>query len=426
MRENPGIFIGIDIGTSGCRACAIDSQGKITADSHRPHPLPERRGDHSEQHPQIWWQTTCSILEQLGRSIDGTQLQAIAVDATSGTVLLTDRRGDPLGPALMYDDRRARAEAVSISRLAPTIDATCSPSSSLAKVLHLYKEHPETRFALHQADWVIGKLSGCWGVSDENNCLKLGYDPIQRRWPDWLTSLPLPRHLFPHVYAPGTPIGTLDREVAAAVGLNPHARIVLGTTDSTAAFLATGAMENGEAVTSLGSTLVCKVIADQPVFAPEYGVYSHRIGNRWLAGGASNSGGAVLLKYFTEAQLRAMEFDLKPQLATGYHYYPLPGPGERFPVMDPDLKPQLTPRSQDPVIFYQAMLEGIAEIEYRGYRLLSELGAPFPRSVRTVGGGAKNKPWRQIRQRLLGVPFVEARQHEAAYGAALLARQAIC
>ena len=71
-----------------------------------------------------------------------------------------------------------------------------------------------------------------------------------------------------------------------------------GTTDGCASFLATGARRAGEAVTALGSTLVIKLLSDKPIFAPDYGIYSHRIGETWLLGGASNTGGKVIEHLF--------------------------------------------------------------------------------------------------------------------------------
>ena len=196
-----------------------------------------------------------------------------------------------------------------------------------------------------------------------------------------------------------------------------------GTTDSTAAIFATGAQQVGDAVTSLGSTLVCKVISDTPVFAAEYGIYSQPFGDNWLVGGASNSGGAVLRQYFTDTQMQQLSEYIDPVQATGLDYYPLPATGERFPVNDPALEPRMTPRPADDAIFFQGLLEGIARIEYNGYRLLHELGAPYPASVRSVGGGAKNPAWTRIRSRLLNTSMYDPDHTEAAYGSALLARQ---
>jgi sugar (pentulose or hexulose) kinase len=201
--------------------------------------------------------------------------------------------------------------------------------------------------------------------------------------------------------------------------------VVAGTTDSTASFLATGAHRIGEAVTALGSTLVLKVISDKPIFAPEFGVYSQpliRDGKmRWLVGGASNSGGNVLKQHFTLEQITEMTARLQPDTPTGLNYYPLSNGGERFPINDPQLAPQLEPRPADDVIFFQGMLEGIARIEAEGYRRLAELGAPYPVSIRTTGGGAQNGAWSAIRKNLLNVEFESARHTEAAFGVALLA-----
>ena len=69
------------------------------------------------------------------------------------------------------------------------------------------------------------------------------------------------------------------------------------------------------------------------------------------------------------------------------------------------------------------MLEGMAGIEKRGYDVLHSLGAPYPVKVYTNGGGAVNDAWRRIREKTLNVPVVKARQVQAAYGAALLARR---
>lgn len=81
-------------------------------------------------------------------------------------------------------------------------------------------------------------------------------------------------------------------------------------------------------------------------------------------------------------------------------------------------QPRLTPRPADDTIFLQGLFEGIARIETMGYR---KLGAPPLRSVRTVGGGAVNTAWTQIRRAMLGVPFLPARASDAAAGTARLA-----
>jgi len=280
---------------------------------------------------------------------------------------------------------------------------------------------PAGAVALHQAEWLACRLTGDAARGDENNCLKLGYDPVERRWPDWLTALPLPAGLLPPVQAVGSHLGRIDPRVAAATGLTSACEVVAGTTDSTAAAIAAGLRRPGDALTVLGSTLVLKVVAEQPVTAARFGVYSHRLGDLWLVGGASNSGGAVLRQFFSDAELERLTPRLRPDRASCLEYYPLPCPGERFPVSDPTLAPRIHPLPSDPARLLQGLLEGMARIEVQGYRRLIELGAPDPVLIQTSGGGARNDAWTRIRSRLLGRPVRRAGQEEAAFGAALLA-----
>ena len=404
--------------------CAVDGDGRERASLARPLPAPRRDGDRVEQDPMRWWEAVQGLLDAFSTAIPAGAVRAIAVDGTSASLLLGDAEGRPLGPALLYNDSRARTEAERIAALAPARSGAHGPSSSLAKLLYLLGQAGggQARHALHQADWISGCLGGRWGLSDENNALKLGYDVERRAWPDWLDALGLPPGLLPEVVPPGTPIGTLRPELARRWGFPTDTRLVAGTTDSTAGFLATGAHAPGTAVTSLGSTLVLKVLSPVPLYAPEYGVYSHRLGDVWLAGGASNSGGAVLLQFFTPAQLAELTPRLRPDVPTGLDYYPLCAPGERFPIQDPRFAPRIAPIPEDPVELLQGLLEGMADIEARGYRLLADLGAPYPTEVRSVGGGAANAAWTRIRADRLGVPVVGAQHQEAAYGTALLAR----
>jgi D-ribulokinase len=446
------LFIGIDLGTSGCRAIAIDEQGETRASAVTSLPTPIRINHGVEQDPTLWWKAVCTCLSDITTRINPHDVVAIAVDGTSATLLLTDADGSPLTPALMYNDARAKQQAEIIAQIAPTNTAAQGASCALAKLLWFYQdEHlkgetlKKVRYAQHQADWVTAKLCNRFGLCDINNSMKLGFDAQHNMWPAWLTNLldqkNIPLDILPEVVTPGTVVGQLTTELAQQFNLPANTNIVAGTTDSTASFIATGATNVGDAVTALGSTLVVKVISDTPVFAPEFGVYSHPLtivtanndeGQRWLVGGASNSGGAVLKQFFSTQQLQKMTPLLKPNTPTELHYYPLPDIGERFPINDIHKSPEIEPRPDNDVIFFQGILEGIASIEARGYELLTKLGAPDPVTIRTTGGGAKNKAWTKIRENMIrenmlnyeGINpnFLDATHTEAAYGTALIAR----
>lgn len=422
--------IGIDFGTSGCRAVVMDRHGRPLAEAATALPASRSRGEEVEQSPEQWWLALERLLPRLLTRAIAARVGAIAIDGTSGTVLLSNSEGVTFTPALMYNDNRAVSQAETIHRLAPRDSAAHGTGSGLAKALWLL-EHYATQagtedIRIHtQADWLSGRLCGRFDFCDANNALKLGYDAQRRQWPAWLNSLGIDESLLPRVVAPATPISPLRSELADRWGLGSNTLVCAGTTDSTAAFIASGASRPGEAVTSLGSTLVLKVIAERPVFAPEFGVYSQPLGNLWLVGGGSNSGGAVLRHYFSDEQMARLTPRLQPQQSTGLHYYPLLTPGERFPVNDPQRQPRLKPRPESDARFFQGLLEGIAQIEKHGYDLLAELGAPYPTSVRSNGGGAANAAWTEIRGQLLGVPMLDALHDQACFGTAELARQGL-
>jgi xylulokinase len=409
------LYLGLDLGTSGARALVIDTGGEVVASAkstifeHGPNP----------RDPRTWFLATTAAVKAALAQTQAKRVRALSVDGTSGTLLAIDARGQPLGEALMYNDEAEPAGVLAIAESAPDVSAAHGSTSGLAKAMQLRALKPNR--LLHQADWIAAQFSGRY-VTDTNNALKTGFDPVGGYWPDWIGDLGFNLGLLPEVFAPGQAVGTVTHEAAAAFGLDKSTLVVAGTTDGCASFLATGAAEVGDAVTAIGTTLTLKLLSDRPIFAPRYGVYSHRLLGMWLAGGASNTGGGALLPHFAPAEMEALSPQLDPDNATGLDYYPLARPGERFPINDPAFPPRLTPRPEERARFLQALFEGVAAVEALGYARLAELGAPPLRSVRTVGGGARNPTWMRIRARVLGAAMPDARSDEAAYGAALLAR----
>ncbi|ESA37644.1 d-xylulose kinase [Leptolyngbya sp. Heron Island J] len=405
-------YLGIDFGTSGARAIAVDSTGQIITETRCQYPSLEPNADD-------WQQTLWALLDQLPAQVR-QQIAAIAIDGTSATVLLCDRAHTPLTTPLLYNDARGGVPTV-----APTTSPAHSATSSLAKVLWWQTHLPKNilanaRYLVHQADWLSSLLHGQPGISDYNNALKLGFDPQALKYPNWLRNLEISAWL-PQVLAPGIAIAPIQTQIAKRFGLPPSCIIKTGTTDSIAAFLASGANSPGDAVTSLGSTLVLKLFSPVAVNDAPSGIYSHRLGQQWLVGGASNTGGAVLHHYFSEHELRSLSPLIDTHAASGLDYYPLLTAGERFPINDPDLEPKLTPRPSDPVRFLHGLLESMAQIEALGYQKLTALGGSPVKRIYTAGGGAQNSTWHTLRAQALGVPLVSSLHTEAAYGTARLA-----
>lgn len=415
--SNDSLFVGIDVGTSGVRTVAIDrNRAAVAMGGAQMDDFGATRRD-----PAVWRATLNAAFSQLLEAVDPARIRAMAVDGTSGTMLAIDEGGEPVAPPLMYNDPvEDRAILDRIAAHAPATSAAHGATSALARAISL-QNSPDAVRLVHQADWIAGLFSGRFDISDANNALKTGYDPVDGNWPDWIGETGANAAMFPDVVDPGTATGTARGGAASRFGLNPDTLIVAGTTDGCASFLATGAGEPGDGVTALGTTLTIKLLCDAPIFAPEFGIYSHRIAGGWLAGGASNTGGNVISAHFDGDAVVMLCRSMDSETATGLDYYPLVKPGERFPHNDPAYPARMTPRPDDNRQFLKAILEGITGIEALGYQRLAELGAPKLRSIRTVGGGAANEVWGRMRQRRLGVPFESVLSEEAATGTALLA-----
>ncbi|KAJ6671428.1 D-RIBULOSE KINASE [Salix viminalis] len=394
IRIGERLYLGMDFGTSGARYALIDKQGTIHSEGKREYPV--LMNDEKMDWVRSWRAALFSLLEDIPIHLRPL-VASISIDGTSATTLIVDSNtGEPLWRPFLYNESCPDA-LPTVKSVAPANHTVCSGSSTLCKLVSWWNiegSNKKSALLLHQADWLLWLLHGKLGVSDYNNALKVGYDPAS---------------------------GFLSIMAATQFGFQEDCIVCAGTTDSIAAFLAARATQPGKAVTSLGSTLAIKLLSTTRIDDARFGVYSHRLDDKWLVGGASNTGGAVLKQFFTDEQLQKLSEQINPMEASPLDYYPLKAVGERFPVADPNLVPRLHPRPESDVEYLHGILESIAHIEAKAYNLLKVLGATQVEEVLTAGGGAKNEKWTKIRERVLGLPVSRAKQTEAAYGAALLA-----
>ena len=250
------MYLGIDFGTSGARGMAIASAGNVVAEVRFPFDAS------CETDLTKCWQTALfSLLEQINPELR-REITRIAINGTSSTVLLCDAVGNPVGEPLLYNDARGAVMREKLKNIAPPNHTVLSATSSLVKLLWMIQlpSFTKAKYFLHQADWLGFLLHGKLGISDYHNALKLGYDVEALQYPEWFNKLQIPIHL-PQVTIPGNAIAQLRSDIAAKYNFPKNCVVCAGTTDSIAAFLASGANSPGEAVTSLGSTLVLKLLS---------------------------------------------------------------------------------------------------------------------------------------------------------------------
>lgn len=419
------LSLGLDLGSSGARLSVVEARTAAP-----PEALWERAIAYPGpfEDPCSWTQALIALMAALPPAMR-SRVGAIAIDGTSGTLLLCRPDGEllpgALARALPYHqtcpDQQAAAAA-----LAGDEGPAASASGSLARALALLQRAKAEGIAgplrlRHQADWLMGWLLGDWRWGEEGNNLRLGWDLRHNAWSGAIGRQPWAGAL-PVIQPSGRVLGQLSPEAAATLDLPAGCQVVAGSTDANAGVLAADPGE-GDGVAVLGTTLVLKCFVAQPIAGP--GISCHRVGGRWLAGGASHAGAGILRRFFDDDQIAALSRQIDPARASGLALRPLPGRGERFPIDDPELEPVLGPRPVSDALYLQALLEGLTALEVAGWGRLRELGAPPVRRVISLGGGARNPQWRQLRQRALGVPVLNRPQRSAALGMALLAGRAL-
>jgi len=425
--------IGIDLGTQGVRVAAVTSKGQILAAAAQD--LPPQSGDlpsgWHEQNPADWWNVVCRAVKELIQSLaQDVQISGIAVDSTSGSLVMVDENGSLLYQAIMYNDNRSRS-VVDIVRsacreLEDRLGYSIASSFALPKVIWIQQNHPEifrsTAHFLSATDFIVGQLTGEYGVSDYNNALKTGYDVLQLAWPTVLENdLGIPAKKLPNVVPPGTLIAVTKNHCEEA-GLKPGIPVFAGSTDGSAAQYASGAVNPGEWNSTLGTTLVLKGITENILLDPKKRIYCHRHPEGlWMPGGASNTGAEWISTQFTTEDLSAMDRAAYDHFPTELIWYPLVRQGERFPFLNGDASGFLVGVPQNENQRFAAGLEGTAMLERLAFELIQSINAPLIDPIIVTGGASRSDIWLKLRATVLNHTLVRPIASETYMGAAVLA-----
>jgi len=442
-------LIGIDLGTSGIRGIIIDSTGKIILNLEKTIPLDilykncneNKRGWH-EQNPFSWKEYLYKLIADMVNYMNNSgysvhEIVGICTDSTSGTLLSVNKSGTPITNAIMYNDNRSIDETPLIQKyseeLSQKIGINFKASFSLPKIFWIKRNRPDIfqrayKF-LHANDFLIGLLSDEFYHSDTSNCLKAGYDYINKKWPDFIeTELGIAIGKLPEVVDSGHIITKTSKELEKKISLPSEIPIIAGATDSIMALIASGACNYGDIFTSLGSTLVTRVLTQNLIKDPLGRVYCHILPGRkkiYLPGGASSVGATCLQYYFPDIDYEFFDKKSIHYFPTKVLTYPLVKKGERFPFIDHNAEHFSLNQPLNEYDRYCSYLQGVAFVERLCIEILENLGAKTCNKVFTIGGGTKSLEWSQIRadilQRNIYIPKVTG----AAYGCCILAVSSI-
>jgi sugar (pentulose or hexulose) kinase len=433
MNTEIPIVLGIDVGTSGVRCVVATANGDVLAEAREPlFDLPASGLAH-EQDPGIWWGAVCRTLQALRQTMGPRQawerIAGLAVTSTSGSLVLTDPLGEPVRAAMLYDDGRAGSVAGELNRLLPAGQAPIDASYSLAKALWVRQQEPSVwkraTNILHPSDWLIGRLTGRFGVCDYSNALKLGYDPESAEWTPTVGFAGIAASMFPKVVPPGADVGAVSSRARDETGLPRGLRVLAGASDGLASFVGSGARKPGDANTTLGTTLVWKVLTPtKPQLRP--GMYCHYLPDGlWVPGAASNTGPGSIRSDATGITPSQMDERAAPHFPISIQTYTLGSRGERFPFLNPAARSFFEGCAVTSDQRHAAQLQSLACIERWGYERLEECGVAVGQQIFSAGSAAGSPVLSQLRANVLNRDVVRSAHPTASFGAAILAARTV-
>ena len=439
-----GLFLGIDIGTSGIKAVLVDIARRTLAEAtvpigiSRPHPL------WSEQDAEDWWQAVEVAVASLKRQTPDAFARIAAIGLSGqmhGAVILGhDHR--PLRPVMLWNDGRASAEAAELQVQYPDLAGQLGvlPMAGLTfpKLLWLARHEPETFAAIDclllPKDYIRLKLTGELASDMSDAAGTWGFDQAYRTWSDEaayvirLDTSALPR------LVEGTEItGIVRPEIAARWGLSSAVLVAGGGGDAAVGAVGIGAINEGASCVSLGTS--CQLVRVGSSYRPNVEslvhAFAHAVPERWYQMGAMLNGASVLA---WGAQVLGREVNdlvgeveahfTGPSRLLALHYLA----GERTPHNNPDAKGAIigltSTTSQQEIA--QALMEAVA-FSLADADLALGPAADDTAPIAAIGGGARSELWMQMIAAVLNRPIVRYRGADKgpAFGASLLARVAL-
>jgi xylulokinase len=435
-------LLGIDIGTSGSKAVAVDHNGDVVATEYAGHSISRPQPGWAEQDASVWWNEVRVLSAGILRQLNTASIDAVCVSGMGPCLLPATAEGAPLRPAILYGiDTRAEVEIVELtSRLGA--DAILQRGGSLLssqavgpKLLWLRHHEPEvwarTRRFFMPSSFAVWHLTGEY-VLDHHSASQCDplYDLVENRWAeDWVDAV-APGIELPQLRWPGEIAGSVTRSAAELTGLQVGAPVLAGTIDAWAESLSVGAINPGDVMLMYGSTMfLTKVVAHGTRSRSLWATAGVRPGTETLAAGMATGG--ILAAWFADI----VSEELGPLMtraasvgagAEGILILPYFA-GERTPIFDPEARGTLLglTLSHTREHLMRAVLEAVGFGVRHNLEAFSQVSDAGLRHV-AVGGGAQTRIWPQVVSDIAGISQIIPRHTiGAALGDAMLAAEAV-
>ena len=423
-------LIGIDVGTTAVKAVLIDLGGNRLAEFSRPHAMSRPSAGAAEQDPGDWMRSVLDALTGFAAQHDLRGLAGIGICSQVNTHVFVDAAGEPVRPAITWQDGRAAPDAAAIDAqvsAAQKLDWFGGPvpidaSHALSRIAFVARTEPEvfarTQHVLLPKDYVVMQLTGAVG-SDPIAAVGLvdrqGYvAPLLDLVPRAADLLP-PLFPFTHVAGrvqPGLPCAGVP--------------VVVGAMDAWGGMFGVGVATDGDAMLQSGTSEIAGIVSSTVVPTPGVILFPAYEGITMHA--APTQSGGASLQWFANvlgkspAELSALVDRTQPSSATPLFLPHLEG--ERAPIWDSASRgvfARLDGRAGS-ADMARALMEGVAYSVRWAFEALQQSAARSVSVANIGGGGSRSDAWSQIKADVLGFPLQRvAVPDSAALGAAILA-----
>ena len=444
---DPGLVVGVDIGTTGVKAAAVDDAAVSHGGAEREYPTESPFPGWSVQDPDVVAAAAAAVVREVTARAGaaGRPIVGVAFSGAMHSLIALAPDGSPLTPSVTWADSRAAPQARRLRdsgewlALHRRTGTPVHPMSPLVKLLWFREQQPEVwQQAAHWVgikEYVLHRLTGLL-VVDESIASATGlYGLATRDWDAKALGLAgLRREQLPALHATTDVVARLGADVAAW-GLAAGTPIVVGASDGVLANLGVNAVAPGVAACSIGTSAAIRGVVRQPSVDDQGRVFCYvLVPGRWVVGGATNNGGNVLrwLARVAGADLADPDAGLTELAAT------VP-PGAEGLLMLPYLSGERAPRwAGDPYGAFlgltqrhtrahlaRAALEGVCLQLALVLDAMQAAGLELA-ELRATGGFARSPFWRQLLADVLGTPIgFPASEQGSAAGAALLGHVAL-
>jgi xylulokinase len=447
--------VGIDVGTTGCKASIVGERGSVLCSAYREYPPAKSREGIEEIDPNVVWEQVVEIIRVLARSETKDPVRAVSVSSLGEAFVALDRAGNCLTNSPLYTDKRGDQALQSVveklgrDRILSITGAVPHTMYSLSKLLWMKHDSPDIYSRLWKvlpySAFILFRLGAEPHADYSLAARTLAFDVVGNCWSgDILRHAEIEESKFPRPVPPGTEVGILSRSSREQLGLKGRIRLISGAHDQVAAALGAGVTAPRHAVDGMGTVECITPVFDSPANSKRmadfhFACVPHAVKGKYVTYAFNFTSGEIL-KWFKNNFCRE---EAEYARSHGTSVYDLivqssaPGPSELFllPHFAGAATPYMDSASRGALIglthnttkaeIAKAILEGTTYEMMVNIECLSDAGIGID-SLHAVGGGSNSERWLQLKANMMGKEVMAMNVSEAGIlGTAMMAGTAI-